>query len=127
MRLVVLALLLTLVPSGCATFGQTVWPSTVKCTAQVTGAIVPQVEDILRNGLGPSIDAEATSMLEKLAADNGAELVACVVQQLVSQWTQPTARALREVEPPSPNEDAAARGHSFLKQKGVAVVAGPPS
>jgi hypothetical protein len=127
MRHVALALLLTIVPSGCATFGQAAWPATAKCTAQVTGAIVSQVSDILLNGNGPNIDAEAVSKLETLAADNGAELVACVVQQLVSQWTQPTARALREVEPPSPSDDAAARGHSFLKQKGVTVVAGPPS
>lgn len=104
---------------GCAT-SHVVWPKTVKCTAPITGAVVSEVQRILVNGTGQSIEDAAISALERLAAEHGAELVSCIVQQFATT----TERA--SIAPPTAaRADAAARAQDFLSKKGIAIVATP--
>jgi hypothetical protein len=120
MRLLALALAFTLVSHGCASFKNVIWPSTVKCAAPITGALVTEIEAILTNGTGQNISDEAIAALEKLAAEHGAELVACIVEQFISKWMQPTG-----TQAPLPATDAASRAQDFLNRKGVTVLTSP--
>lgn len=118
MKLIALAVALAFTAaSGCATMKSVVWPATVKCAAPITGQLVTEIESILTNGTGQSIGADAIAALEKLAADNGPEVVACIVEQFIAKWMQPTG-----AQPPTPSTDAAARAQDFLNKKGVTVV-----
>lgn len=93
------------------------WPSTLKCATPLTGALVQQVEAILNAGDGVNISDAAIAALEKLAKDNGPELVACIVEQFIENWMKPTGTAA-----PPPKAAAASRAQDFLNRKGITVV-----
>lgn len=117
MRALALAVTLAIASASCGSFGSVVWPATVKCAAPITGAVVTQVEAILTGGTGTTISADAIAQLERLAAQYGADVVACVVEQFIAKWMQPTG-----TQPPTPSTDAAARAQDFLNRKGVTIV-----
>jgi len=103
---------------GCAGFnGSNVWHDTVKCAGPVGGALVQQVEAILIQGVGPDIGATAIAALEKLAAQYGPDLIACIVEQFIEHSMQPNGDMLGK-----PRSDAAARAQDFLNRKGVSAV-----
>jgi hypothetical protein len=116
-RLIALALGLALTASlNCAAWQKVIWPATVTCAGPVAGELVKQIEAILMQGGGTDIGADAVAALEQLASQYGADTIACIVEQLIEGWLRPTGAV-----PPTPESDAAARGQSFLNQKGVQV------
>lgn len=113
--LLAFTLSLAVILVGCAST-KTVWPNTVKCATPITGALVQEVEAILNAGDGVNISDAAIAALEKLAKENGPELVACIVEQFINNWMQPSGTAA-----PRPKAAAAARAQDFLNRKGVTV------
>lgn len=113
---VFLVLAISACSSNCGTLANVVWPTTVTCAGPVASELVSQIEAILMQGGGTNIGDEAIAALEKLAQEHGAQLVSCVVEQLIDAWMRPTGEAA-----PSKNADAAARGQDFLNRKGVTV------
>lgn len=115
--LIALALTVYSVSACAGVSSNTVWPTTVKCAGPVAGALVQQVEAILIQGVSTEIGAEAIAALEKLAAQYGPDLVACIVEQFISNTVQPSGEMLGK-----PRSDAAARAQDFLNRKGVTAV-----
>jgi hypothetical protein len=102
--------------SNCGTMQSVVWPTTVTCAGPVASELVAQVEAILMKGDGTNIGDEAIAALEKLAREHGAQMVSCIVEQLINSWMKPTGEAA-----PTVQSNAAARAQDFLNRKGVTV------
>lgn len=111
-----LTLALTACSSNCGTLPSVVWPTTVTCAGPVANELVAQIEAILMQGTGVNIGEEAIAALEKIAAEHGAQLVSCIVEQLINGWMKPTGE-----QAPTVKSDAAARAQDFLNRKGVTV------
>lgn len=113
---IIIAFVFTACSSNCGTLGSVVWPTTVTCAGPVANDLVEQIKAILMKGGGANIGDEAIAALEKLAQAHGAELVSCIVEQLIDAWMKPTGE-----QAPAANSNAAARGQDFLNRKGVTV------
>lgn len=101
---------LFLVPAcGLGATGKVVWPIVAHC-APNPADIFNDVINILQQGSGGSIGPEAVAALDQLAAKYTPDVVACVVNTLVSDWSH--SAAARDLS-------AAARGRDFLHKKGV--------
>lgn len=108
---------LLLLSTSCAAFQKVIWPATVTCAGAQVGDLVSQVEAILlHGGNAAELTPDEVSQLEALAASNGADLIACIIEQLINAWMKPTGSI-----PPTPNSDAARRGQDFLNARKVQV------
>jgi hypothetical protein len=97
--------------SGCAVI-QKAWPGFVTCVTH-SGHPVDEVSMVLqRDGSATELSAESKQQLEKLAATWGADVIACIIEQLIEAWV-PEGPALAD-----PGRLAAARrGQDFLNLK----------
>ena len=94
------------------------WPATVKCATPITGALVQQIEGILMNGgNGMTIGDAAIAALEKLARENGPELVSCIIEQFISNTMRPGGPELT-----TSKAAATARAQDFLNRKGITAL-----
>lgn len=106
----ILAIALTAAMS-CGTVGKVIWPATVTCGAPLAGALLDEIKRIVSEG-----GAGWETALEKLAAENGPELVACILGQLIDNWLPGNGNLA------SPHDAAAAgRAQSFLNGHEVTV------
>lgn len=92
------------------------WPKVANCGPGVDD-VVSSVSRVLLDGSenDAEISDRAVHELEQLAAEHGADTVACLVDLLVSDWLRPGA---------SPNPDrmaAAMRGQDFLRDVGTRI------
>lgn len=103
--------------AACTIHGHPVdWPKLVKCGAIATEDVVGVVSRILlQDGLQPSITDSAKQELEQLAGKEGPSVIACVVDELIREWTAPGA-----AQHPT-RVAAAARGKDFLAKVGTQV------
>lgn len=112
-----MALCLALTFSACLHGGaQAEWPKYAKCGVGPVSNLVATVARILLAGSGSVVDGLARKELNELAANNGADVVSCLVETLVRDWTTPpslggTTNAYRV--------DAALRGRNFLNSVGT--------
>lgn len=99
---------------ACSSFQHVVWPVVTKCSGTVTGSLVDHVSEILAGG-------DATAQLEALAIDNGADLIVCIVNQIVSNL-KATRMVSREANQPDPEASVKVKnGEDFLKSHHVSV------
>lgn len=112
-----IALVLALACASCATWSKAIWPSVVQCGGPVAGDLVEQIGGILAKGGSATVIGEgASDAIEKLAAENGAQLVTCIIDQLIARWTAPPGAAVDPVVAAK-----RARAQSFLRARGVRV------
>lgn len=109
---IVMALATMVAAPGCnGAVGRVVWPVLIECSAQ-TGRLVDDVRYILlRDGSADQLSPESVKQIEKLAADYGAEVIACIVEQLVDQWAELASSTPAQLR-------AARRGQDFLNERG---------
>jgi hypothetical protein len=116
-RKLALALLMLLALSDCVAWQKVVWPSLVTCAGPVSSQLVQDIEAILaQGGSAQELSDAAVDALEKLAAENGATLVACVIEQLIDKWLAPNGIAAS-----ADAQAKAARAQNFLNDRGVTV------
>lgn len=124
--LMILALIAIQIGIACATTGTgggVTWPKLAHCVPSA-GELMGTVQRILLSDgtSGTTVGSRAQNELEKLAIDNGPATVACLVDEVIRDWTRPGAAA---------NEERAAattRGRSFLTGIGTEIHRdeGPP-
>ncbi len=113
-----LILLLTLTflgcGSGCNKQGKVDWPKVASCAPQPHDMIGTVQRILLEEGPEKtSIGDRAKNELESLATQKGPELIACLVDMVVREWSRPGASA-------NPDRMAGtARGRDFLNQIGT--------
>lgn len=89
-QLLLTALLLT--TQGCGTLADAVtWPEIVQCGSTAADDLFPTVSTILLDDSGPTMSERAKSSLEDMARKHGPDIVACLVDGIVSDWTNPMA------------------------------------
>lgn len=107
-----ITLLLATVLAGCASFGGAakgvVWPAVASCAGQVSGPLVDAV--------AVKVHDQDASGLDELAADAGADLVTCVLMQIIQGDTSARASMNRTVRMPSQD---AVFADQFLSARGV--------
>lgn len=106
--------------AGCGPHGPINWPAMVECVPDAVSDLAPVVSRILLANAGGSqeestIGSRAKDELTTLASEHGANVISCLVQRFVSDWTSPGASQ-------DPARIAAAhRGEDFLAQVGTRV------
>lgn len=110
--------------SGSTPGGGVTWPKVAHCLP-TGGDLMGNVSRVLLGDGGPgntSISSRAQNELEQLAINQGPSTVACLVDEVIRDWTRPGAAA---------NADriaATSRGRSFLSNIGTQIEhdEGPP-
>lgn len=106
-----LFILLVLCLTSCGWFSQVAWPAVVSCSVEPSTALIDGAIKALQE------DGDTKVKMEALAKTYGAEMVICVVRELVSRTT--TFAASREVESNQGLDfEAAQRGEDFLASIG---------
>lgn len=93
------------------------WPKVAHCVPTANDAISTVQRILLGDGntAQTSISDRAKAELEGLAVNHGAQSVACLVDQVIKDWTSPGASA-------SPERVAAtSRGRDFLNDIGTQI------
>lgn len=72
---------------ACQPTKEALWPSVARCGGDVPSVVVDSVSRILFSDGGDTLSERAMRELEGLAKERGGDLVACVVSDLVEQWT----------------------------------------
>lgn len=93
------------------------WPKVAHCVPTASDAIGTVQRILLGDGdnAQTSISDRAKAELEGLAVNHGAQAVACLVDQVIKDWTSPGAAA-------SPERAAATeRGRDFLNDVGTRI------
>lgn len=112
---IVLVVLLAAV--GCTQLHDVLWPTTVKCLATPSAALVERVSAIVaRDGLDNVFSAETLQALENTAREYGAEAVVCVLKELIDKYTMPTG-----MQAPPENLARARRVQDFLNDHEIVV------
>jgi len=116
-RRIGLLFLALLALSDCAAWQKVVWPSLVTCAGPVSSQLVQDIEAIIaQGGSAQELSAAAIDALEKLAAEHGATVVACIIEQLIDKWLAPSGIAAS-----ADAQAKAARAQNFLNDRGVTV------
>jgi hypothetical protein len=103
-------LMLLSASDGCKQL-QAVWPAVIECTASA-GAPVADVERIvMQDGQATALSIASRDQLESLAVTWGADVIACILEQLIDQWLAPGQTVI-----PRANAMAARRAQLFLSQ-----------
>jgi hypothetical protein len=109
-----LALAILIVGACAGALPNIVWPELVTCLPQV-GKLVEEVREILlADGPEHALSPENVRKLEALALEYGADLISCVIEQVIGTWIapdKPTGTAAQLL--------AAERGQDFLNERGV--------
>lgn len=82
--------------AACDTIPAAVWPSVAHCGSEAAGDLLPEVSAILLDDSGDSMSDGARGDLERLAVREGAEVVACLVGEIVDRWASKTATSTPE-------------------------------
>jgi hypothetical protein len=115
--LVVGMLLALFAATGCKTLGPIVWPTTVKCLATPSAAVVERVQAIVeRDGLDAAFSQETLTALDNAAREFGPDIVACVLRELIDAFTAPTG-----MEAPPDRLAAAKRIQNFFNEHDLEV------
>ena len=112
-----LALVLAALTS-CKTLGPVVWPTTVKCLSAPASELVAKVRVIVeQDGLAGAFSDDAIKGLEELARQYGPDVIACVLHELIDEYTAPTG-----MQAPPDRRAAARRSQLFLIEQQITTV-----
>lgn len=116
-----LVLIASIAATGCTQLGGIVWPTTVKCLAMPSAALIEKVRVIVeQDGIAGVFSDAAVKALEDLARQYGPEAIVCVLHELIDAYTAPTGMQA------SPEAIArSSRAQNFLNEHEI-VVQQPP-
>lgn len=113
--LLILLTALLLSTTACDTLPRVTWPEVVQCGSTAADDLFPAVNTILLDDSGPEMSLRAKSGLEDMARKHGPEVVSCLVDRIVSRWTNPMATQTPE------RTDSIKRARGWQKETGVEV------
>ncbi len=96
---------------GCAEV-QRAWPAFIECAMSGQVDLVQDVKRaLLRDGDADELGAQSKSALDSLAKMWGADVIACIIEQLIDTWLAPGRSAIPHAE-----SQAARRAQLFLSE-----------
>jgi ATP-dependent protease Clp ATPase subunit len=117
MKILAWVVVAVLAATSCKTLGPVIWPTTVQCLSAPASAVVAKVRVIVeQDGLAGAFSDDAIKALEELARQYGPEVIACVLRELINEYTAPTGFAA-----PPDRLAAARRSQHFLNEQQIQV------